>query len=102
MVMGCVIFCACSNSAAQGPIPKSTASPHAIAPHFLGVNIENSYSNPVPFWDDPKLQRTIKETGIETVRFPGGDVSNYWDWKNGIVYPLGKASKTQDTGHRTH
>jgi hypothetical protein len=31
------------------------------------------------------------------VRFPGGDVGNYWDWQAGTVYPIGKASKTQDT-----
>jgi hypothetical protein len=35
--------------------------------------------------------------GIQTVRFPGGDVGNYWDWQAGTVYPIGKASKTQDS-----
>lgn len=91
------LYSACSLAIAQGPIPKETAAPHAISPHFFGVNIENSYSNPVPSWTDPKLERAIKETGIETVRFPGGDVSNYWDWKNGTVYSIGNASKTEDS-----
>lgn len=97
VMIGWISFFVCSSSNAQGSIPRSTAPPHALAPHFFGVNIENSYSNPVPSWNDPRLQRAIKETGIETVRFPGGDVSNYWDWKNGTVYSLGKAGKTQDT-----
>ena len=93
MVMGCAVSFACAGSA----VPRTTASPHAISPHFFGVNIENSYSNPVPSWTDPRLQRVIKKVGIQTLRFPGGDVGNYWDWQNGTVYPLGKASKTQDS-----
>jgi hypothetical protein len=98
MLMGYAICCACMASIAQSSaVPKRTASPHEIAPHFFGVNIENSYSNPVPAWTDAKLQRAIKQVGIQTVRFPGGDVGNYWDWKNGTVYPRAKASKTQDT-----
>jgi hypothetical protein len=98
IVMGYVLCCAWTVCLAQGSgVPKGTSSPHAIAPHFFGVNIENSYSNPVPAWNDPKLQRAIKLVGIQTVRFPGGDVGNYWDWKSGTVYPLGKASRTQDT-----
>ena len=97
-VMGYMLCCAWSATIAQSSaVPRRTASPHTIAPHFFGVNIENSYSNPVPAWTDPKLQRAIKQVGIQTVRFPGGDVGNYWDWKSGTVYPLGKASKTQDT-----
>ncbi|HEX8955614.1 MAG TPA: hypothetical protein VF798_05040, partial [Burkholderiaceae bacterium] len=42
------------------------------------------------------MQRAIKAAGIQTIRFPGGDVGNYWDWQAGTVYPVGKASKTQD------
>jgi len=98
ILMGYALCLACTASIAQSSaVPKRTASPHEIAPHFFGVNIENSYSNPVAAWADPNLRRAIKQVGIQTVRFPGGDVGNYWDWKNGTVYPLGKASKTEDT-----
>ena len=96
--IGYMLCCASSAAIAQSSgLPKGTASPHPLAPHFFGVNIENSYLNPVPAWNDPKLLRAIKKVGIQTVRFPGGDVGNYWDWKRGTVYPLGKAGKTQDT-----
>lgn len=95
----CLLLCACSAAIAQSPgLPKKTAPPHAVSPHFFGVNIENSYmSPPVIAWDDPILLRAIKQVGIQAVRFPGGDVGNYWDWQNGTVYPLGKATQTQDT-----
>src|ERR1700745_614874 len=95
----CVFLCAWSTSIAQNAaLPKMTSSPHAVSPHFFGVNIENSYMNPpVLSWTDPMLQRAIKEVGIQAIRFPGGDVGNYWDWQNGTVYPLGNAGKTQDT-----
>lgn len=99
IIAGCLLLCACSAAIAQSPdLPKKAAPPHAVSPHFFGVNIENSYmSPPVIAWDDPTLLRAIKQVGIQAVRFPGGDVGNYWDWQNGTVYPLGKASKTQDT-----
>src|SRR5579859_3651782 len=36
--------------AEQNPaVPRASAA-HGISPHFFGVNIENSYSNPVPSW----------------------------------------------------
>lgn len=79
-------------------LPRQTSSPHPVSSHFFGVNIENSYMNsPVLSWTDPLLQRAIKEVGIQAIRFPGGDVGNDWDWQKGTVYPLGKASPTQDT-----
>ncbi len=99
LAAACAYGCICAASIAQGAgLPKSLSPPHAISPHFFGVNIENSYmSPPVLGWTDPALLRAIKAVGIQTVRFPGGDVGNYWDWQNGTVYPLGKASKTQDS-----
>jgi hypothetical protein len=83
--------------AVQNPAVPRTSAWHEVSPHFFGVDIENSYSNPVPAWNDPKLLSAIERVGIQTVRFPGGDVGNYWDWQAGTVYPIGKASKTQDS-----
>lgn len=98
ITVGCALLCTWSVSVAQSPdLPKRTSPPHAVSSHFFGVNIENSYSNPVPSWSDEKLRRAIKEVGIQAVRFPGGDVGNYWNWQEGTVYPLGKAAKTGDT-----
>jgi hypothetical protein len=85
-------------NAQSADLPKQTSSPHPVSPHFFGVNIENSYMNPpVLSWTDPVLQRAIKKASIRAIRFPGGDVGNYWDWQNGTVYPSGNANQTQDT-----
>lgn len=98
VLIGALALWARPASAAENvAIPKGTSPPHAISPHFFGVNIENSYSNPVLSWTDPRLERVIRKVGIQVVRFPGGDIGNYWDWKNGTAYPLGKAGKTADT-----
>lgn len=96
---GCALLGACvSTNALSADLPKQTSSPHPVSSHFFGVNIENSYmSPPVLSWTDDSLQRAIKEVGIQAIRFPGGDVGNYWDWQKGTVYPSGKASQTQDT-----
>ena len=99
MAVGCALLGGCVSVAAQdAALPKRTSPTHELSPHFLGVNIENSYmASPVLSWTDPLLLRAIKAVGIQAVRFPGGDVSNYWDWQNGTVYPIGKAGKTNDS-----
>lgn len=97
VITACVVPGICTNALAQGDLPQGAGPRHAVAPHFFGVNIENSYANPVPSWSDARLQRAIKQTGMQTIRFPGGDVGNYWDWQAGTVYPIGKAGKTQDS-----
>ena len=104
IAVGCAFSFACAQQPAlaaqakqSSAVPRMTSSAHAISPYFFGVNIENSYFNPVPSWTDPKLQRAIKKVGIQAVRFPGGDSGNYWDWKSSTVYPLSKAVRTQDS-----
>lgn len=102
LMVGCSLAMLSARSASAAEAAQSNAVPrtswsHEVSPHFFGINIENSYSNPVPPWTDPKLQSAIKRVGIQTVRFPGGDVGNYWDWQAGTVYLIGKASKTQDS-----
>ncbi|BDU21167.1 hypothetical protein [Dyella sp. GSA-30] len=99
IAIGCALLSVCPASFAQGAdLPKMISPPHEVSSHFFGVNIENSYmSPPILSWTDPMLQRAIKKAGIEAIRFPGGDVGNYWDWQKGTVYPMGKASQTQDS-----
>jgi hypothetical protein len=77
-------------------VPKTVGPPHAIGPMFWGINIENVYLNPVLSWTDPSLEAAIQNAGIESVRFPGGDAGNYWDWQQGTMYPLGGSSNAQD------
>lgn len=80
----------------NGSVPKTVGPPHAIGPMFWGLNIENVYLNPVLSWTDPSLEASIPSAGIESVRFPGGDAGNYWDWQQGAMYPLGGSANVQD------
>jgi hypothetical protein len=79
-----------------GPVPKTVGRPHPIASNFFGLNIENVYMNPYLPWTDPSLEAAIQNAGIGSVRFPGGDSGNYWDWQNGTMYPLGGNTDVQD------
>ncbi len=80
----------------NGSVPKKVGPVHVIGPMFWGINIENVYLNPVLSWTDPSLEAGIQKVGITSVRFPGGDAGNYWDWQQGAMYPLGGASDAQD------
>ena len=79
-----------------GSVPKTIGPPHAIGPMFWGLNIENVYLDPVLSWTDPSLEAALQSAGIESVRFPGGDAGNYWDWQQGTMYPLGGSANVQD------
>ncbi len=83
-------------SATDSSVPKTVGPPHAIGPMFWGLNIENVYLNPVLSWTDPSLEAALPSAGIESVRFPGGDAGNYWDWQKGTMYPIGGAANVQD------
>jgi hypothetical protein len=77
-------------------VPKTVGPPHTIVPTFWGLNIENVYLNPVLPWTDPTLEAAMKNAGIESVRFPGGDAGNYWDWRQGTMYPRGGTANVED------
>ena len=85
-----------SGANSHGSLPKTVGPPHTISPMFWGLNIENVYLNPVLSWTDPSLEAAIQSAGIESVRFPGGDAGNYWDWQRGAMYPLGGSANVQD------
>lgn len=92
-VLACSAF---SSGANFGPVPKTVGPPHAIGPTFWGINIENEFLNPVLSWTDPALETGIENVAIGSVRYPGGDSGNYWDWQQGTVYPLGGNTSVDD------
>jgi hypothetical protein len=47
-------------------------------------------------WTDPSLEAGIQNAGIASVRFPGGDAGNNWDWQPGDMYPIGNGASVQD------
>jgi hypothetical protein len=65
-------------------VSLSDGGPHALAAHWLGINTENEYSTPpAPAWNDPHVGPALAELGIRAVRYPGGQIANFWDWKAG-------------------
>ena len=38
-----------------------------------------------PAWQDPKFITIIDQFKPQLMRYPGGTVANYWDWKKGFV-----------------
>jgi len=52
----------------------------------LGLNIENAFTKvQPPFWNDPLTDQGVVALGINSFRYPGGTIANYWDWKKGWV-----------------
>ncbi len=47
-----------------------------------GFNVE---SDTKPSWDDPAFSEAITKLAPKMLRFPGGTLSQYFDWKTGLV-----------------
>ncbi len=60
-------------------ISKSNLS-HSIPKY--GFNVE---SDTKPSWDDPAFSRAITKLTPKMLRYPGGTLSQYFDWKTGLV-----------------
>lgn len=81
----------------KGAVPQTVGPPHVIGPSFWGLNIENVYMSPVLAWTNPSLEMALEHAEIESVRFPGGDAGNYWDWRKGAMYPRGGPANVEDS-----
>ena len=54
-----------------------------LSKYFLGANANLvSFNEP---WDNDSLVTVTKNTGIRTLRYPGGTIGNYWDWDIGAL-----------------
>lgn len=89
-------FSAFASAAGFGPVPKTVGPPHTISPMFWGLNIENEFFHPAFSWTNPWLETGIENARIGSVRYPGGDTGNYWNWQQGTVYPLGGHTTVDD------
>lgn len=65
---------------AESLVLRREGPPHQLDDHVLGLNC------PVP-WDvpheDPLLVEPLKELGPALLRFPGGTVANFFNWRSG-------------------
>lgn len=55
----------------------------ALNPEMIGVNA-NLTTTPLPH-KDKKLVGAVTDMGVNTIRYPGGTIGNYWDWDIGWI-----------------
>jgi len=72
-------------AAALPPPATSVAIPDAavtfsINDHFNGFNTQMMRG---PSWHDAGFIEKVKQLHPKTIRYPGGTVASYWDWKTG-------------------
>lgn len=41
-----------------------------------------------PSWQNQGFLDSVQALNMEVLRYPGGTTSQYWDWKNGTVWPI--------------
>lgn len=73
------------NVLAQSPPTFSTIGTfsRAIPEDFLGLNGANVLVD-TEDWDEINSNNALAGSPMKTFRFPGGTVSNYWDWRRGF------------------
>ena len=52
----------------------------ALSPDFMCYNVN---STQVADWQDESFLAAVDDLSPSTLRIPGGDVGNYWDWQRG-------------------
>lgn len=52
-----------------------------LPPHFFGVNYD--YGGPSSYPDDPSIDAELSQLDPETLRWPGGNGANYFQWQEG-------------------
>ena len=70
-------------SNALGTLTAHIGSVRVLPPDFLGYNLDTSSS--IQNWHDPRFLDVVRALHPGTLRYPGGTVSNYWDWRAGTI-----------------
>lgn len=66
---------------------RRTGSPRALTPQFFGLNGNNIQSG--TRWDNADLGTALASLRPGILRYPGGTIANYWDWRTGGFQPNG-------------
>lgn len=92
-IVGASFLAACGDT--NPPVPINTSTPvgtvsstlgtaRQITPYFLGYNNVPIHS---PSWNNSDVVRAATQMKPGTLRYPGGTVANYWDWRTGWFLP---------------
>jgi len=73
-----------STPAAHGATLKvSEGASHSVVAPFEGTNLD--YSGVAEPYDKTSVSNAVVSLAPGTIRYPGGAISNYWDWQTGSV-----------------
>lgn len=80
-----------------GPMLITQGEPIPLRRDLFGVSLVYHFGGVRP--ENPELLRIVRQSGIRTVRIPGGTEMNFWNWKTGLPFPeehLAKAGFNMD------
>jgi hypothetical protein len=66
---------------------RRTGAPRPLTPAFFGLNGNNIQSG--TRWDNTDLGTALASLRPGVLRYPGGTIANYWDWRSGGFQPNG-------------
>jgi hypothetical protein len=61
----------------------SDGTSHPVTAPFEGTNLD--YSGVAEPYGEPSVVNAVASLAPGTIRYPGGAISNYWDWQTGSV-----------------
>jgi hypothetical protein len=67
-----------------GTVTTNLGAMRSVTPFFLGYNNVPIHS---PSWENPDVVKAAVQFKPGTLRYPGGTVANYWDWRTGWFLP---------------
>ncbi|MCI2976595.1 MAG: hypothetical protein MP439_11075 [Ferrimicrobium sp.] len=92
ITLACLVLASCGTiQSSQGPAQSSQESvlhvsegaSHAITTPFEGTNLD--YSGVAEPYGVASVIDAVTSAAPGTIRYPGGAISNYWDWQTGTV-----------------
>ena len=85
LFLQCVCSVLLSSPAAAEPLTPKFGAVRGVASDYFGVN-QNTVQN--PGWaSNPLATALVKDLKFGSVRYPGGTVANFFDWRTGTTVP---------------
>ena len=76
--------------------------PKVLSPGLYGFNLDFWFATHAARLDNPTLLRAAAALHPMVLRYPGGTLANYWDWRTGWFVGHDLPNHLRWTKHRTH
>lgn len=80
-LVGTLLLAAVPSVGAQDIAPKPEGVPRPLPSDYFGYNGAGLLRG--NSWSDPAFVRGVKSLQPSTLRYPGGTIANYWNWRSG-------------------